>query len=286
MKTLALMIAASLMSAAYALHADASCDLSSQSRAVSVASYVEDGKSCLEDLPGGYGIDPVMEAAFLAHVNKARLARDLPPLILRPELAPAARWHSLDMAANDFFSHKGSDQRSAGHRITAFDRTLLSSVQRENIAAIRGPYDPETVVKRLHDGLMNSKSHRQSILADDISHIGLGVITRRDGVWVTQVFVRQDGEFSRHVPLRIEAGSEIQQAVSLKGWAASGLAVRKSDKTTKIGSEGKLSGRIPTSMRGTYSLTVRGEKPGARKGSRLYIHFTGPRTEIVAPSSS
>lgn len=285
MKIWPFIIAAGL-SATLAPEALASCDLSVQSRPATLANYVEAGQACLSSLPDGYAIDETMEADFLERVNEARLAHRLPALKLRPQLTPAARWHSLDMAANSFFAHQGDDQRSASQRITAFDRTLLSSVQRENIAAIRGPFRRETIVERLHAGLMDSESHRQAILAEDISHIGLGVITRTNGVWVTQLFVRKDGEFSQPVPLQAHAGTEIRQAVSLKDWEASGLALRKDEKTTQVGREENLSGRIPASMRGPHSLTVRGKKPGPSADTCLYIYFTGPRMEIVTPSSS
>ena len=41
-----------------------------------------------------------------------------PPLTLSPALTLAARAHSQDMAAHDFFSHTGSDGSSPGERVT------------------------------------------------------------------------------------------------------------------------------------------------------------------------
>ncbi|WP_425354851.1 CAP domain-containing protein [Limnoraphis robusta] len=53
---------------------------------------------------------------------------------MRPGLRPAARFHSLDMGLNDFFSHQTPNGRAHAARIAAFDRTLLSEGTAENLA--------------------------------------------------------------------------------------------------------------------------------------------------------
>ena len=270
----------------WAPQAMAACDLSLETRAPTLAAYTQAGEACLENLPGDYRIDKAMETRFAGLINAARTEHGLPPLILRVELANAARWHSLDMAANNFFSHASGDGRSAAQRITAFDRTLLSSVQRENIAAIQGPFDPETVIERLHKGLMESESHRKSILAEDVTHLALGVISRPKGVWVTQIFVKKDGAFDQPVPLRLVAGSQAQQTAKLTGWEPGSLTLIQKGRKQDLGGGAKLNARLPEAARGTYTLTVRGEKPGPSPNSCIRIHFTGPRVEIIAPTSS
>lgn len=280
-------IVPALAAAITALGASAAeCDPAVEARAERLAAYVETGHACLADLPDGYRFDAALEADFARRINEERRARGLPALAVRTELRPAARWHSLDMGLNDFFAHLGPDERTPKARITAFDRTLLSSVQRENIAALLGPVNWETVVERLHAGLMDSPSHREAILADDVTHLAIGVARGETGIWVTQLFVRQEGTFETPVPLHLEAGATVTRRAALDGWTASGLALIKDGDVRDLNGRGKASARIPQNARGRQMLSVRGEKPGSKPGSRLFMHFTGPGVEVVSRSSS
>lgn len=269
------------LAALAALGAEATCDLSMDARADALPEYVLNGQDCLAQLPDGYAFDETYEAAIAARINAERTERGLPQLDIRIELRDAARWHSLDMAANDFFAHMGLDKRMPATRITAFDRTLLSSVQRENIAAVTGVFDWDTVVDRLHDGLMDSPSHKEAMLAEDVTHFAIGVVKRPSGVWLTELFVRQDGSFDSPVPLSIAAGTLMTQPATLADWSWSGLALRKDGKINDLKTPGGPTGRIPANATGVYALTVRGEKPGPTENSCRYIHFSGPRMEIV-----
>lgn len=265
----------------FALGAHAACDPSMDARASALPEYVLNGQNCLADLPEGYAFDEGLELAIAQLINAERTDQGLPELSLRIELRDAARWHSLDMAANDFFAHMGLDERLPATRITAFDRTLLSSVQRENIAAIKGAVDWDGVAGRLHEGLMDSPSHRKAILAEDVTHLAIGVVKRPDGVWLTELFVKQDGTFERPVPLSIAAGTLVDQPADLTDWTWSGLALRQKGKVTDLKTRGGATGRIPRSASGVYALTVRGEQPGPTENSCRYMHFSGPRVVIV-----
>ena len=269
------------LAALAALGAEATCDLSMDARADALPEYVLNGQDCLASLPEGYAFDEGVELAIARLINAERTERGLPELDIRIELRDAARWHSLDMSANDFFAHMGLDDRLPATRITAFDRTLLSSVQRENIAAIKGAIDWDSVAGRLHEGLMDSPSHREAILADDVTHLAIGVVKRPNGIWLTELFVRQDGAFERPVPLSIAAGTLVDQPADLTGWTGSGLALRQKGKVTDLKTRGGATGRIPASASGVYALTVRGEQPGPTENSCRYMHFSGPRVLIV-----
>ncbi len=264
----------------------ADCNLSMDARAVDLPTYVENGQACLAVIPEGYNWDEAFETEFARLINHERRENGLAELKIRTELQDAARWHSLDMAANDFFAHMAPDERMPLRRITAFDRTLLSSVQRENIAAIKGHYDPETVVRSLHDGLMDSPGHRKAILANDVTHLAVGVVRKPDGVWLTELFVKQDGSFLTAVPTQLEAGSLVEQPAELEGWTWSGLALRKDGKVNDLPARGEGTGRLPKDAAGTYAFTVRGEKPGPTKNSCTYMHFSGPRIDVVPPRAS
>lgn len=97
-------------------------------------------------------------------------------------LRSAARGHSQDMAANDYFSHTGLDGRSP------FDRMADAGYPEpagENIAlGYRTPAD-------VMDGWMNSEGHRDNLLNCSHEAIGVGLVYDADGrpYW-TQVFGR------------------------------------------------------------------------------------------------
>ena len=82
------------------------CDLRSMGRPSDVAGYAERAAACLSAPPQGYSFDAGLEARFLKLVNEERRDAGLTPLQARAELGAAARFHSLDMAAGDFFGHQ------------------------------------------------------------------------------------------------------------------------------------------------------------------------------------
>ncbi|WP_018148554.1 CAP domain-containing protein [Henriciella marina] len=271
----------------FAFQASAQCRISFVERANDIPTYVENGRACLQDIPQGFKFDEEFEARFAERINQTRREHGLPTLVYRTELRNAARWHSLDMAANDFFNHQGLDATMPKDRINALDRTLLTSLLLENIASITGNFDWDTVVERLHTGLMNSPSHRDAILRDGITHFAMGVVTTERGVWLTELFVRQDGSFDRPVPLRIDAGTTIRQPATLRRWKMSGLAMMSGDNdAVDLPEEGWAMGRVPPTLRGKIDLTVRGEKAGPQPNQTVYIHFHGPTVEVRPARSS
>lgn len=176
------------------------CDLYPTSRPEDVTGYVANAVSCLERPPEPVSFDTAAEAEFAARINTARAAEGLPALAVRPELRPAARFHSLDQIWNGTFGHAGAAGRSQGDRISALDRTLVRSFAAENVAQASGDYNPAIVPSLLHNGLMESPGHRRNILAEDATHMAIGVARLRDALVVTQLFVREEGQLLRPAP--------------------------------------------------------------------------------------
>lgn len=113
--------------------------------------------------------------------NAERAKEGCPALRTDERLRTAARGHSDDMAAKNYFSHtapSGSTfverSRSAGY----------GSPGAENIA--RGQSTAAAVVA----GWMNSEGHRANILNCTLKAIGAGVHFGSGGPWWTQVFGR------------------------------------------------------------------------------------------------
>lgn len=88
------------------------------------------------------------------------------PLDLDPELNIAAQAHADDMAANNFFSHTGSDGSSFSQRI--FRTNFTGSPVGENIAA--GYNSPQAAV----NGWLTSDGHCRNMLNPQATKLGVG----------------------------------------------------------------------------------------------------------------
>ncbi|MGG0668342.1 CAP-associated domain-containing protein [Sporosarcina koreensis] len=99
--------------------------------------------------------------------NAARVRHGRSILRWDDAIAETARKHSLDMAINDYFSHDNLQG------LSPFDRMKEDHIKfrraGENLA-----YGQSSSIFA-HEGLMNSKGHRENILIKDYSHLGIGV---------------------------------------------------------------------------------------------------------------
>jgi uncharacterized protein YkwD len=89
------------------------------------------------------------------------------PLAMNANLRNAARGHSVDMAANNFLSHTGSDGRTAAQRIAA-SGYAGSYPWGENIAG--GQPTPQAAV----DAWMTSPGHCAAIMSGSFKAVGVG----------------------------------------------------------------------------------------------------------------
>ncbi|GMF21816.1 unnamed protein product [Phytophthora fragariaefolia] len=106
------------------------------------------------------------QTEMLNAINKERTSRGLAALCMNKKLENAAQGHSNDMAANNYLSHKGSDNSTMSQRIKAagYDRTACG----ENVAA------GHTSVKQVVEAWMASKRHRENILRAKFTMFGCG----------------------------------------------------------------------------------------------------------------
>ena len=120
------------------------------------------------------------ETAVLVIVNAERAKAGCRALTVDSRLAAAARKHSADMVARDYFSHTTPDGVSFSKRIDA--EGYKWSLVGENIAA--GQRNATEVMK----AWMKSPGHRANILNCGYRNIGIGVVQNgRSPVW-TQDF--------------------------------------------------------------------------------------------------
>ncbi|WP_053716871.1 CAP domain-containing protein [Saccharothrix sp. NRRL B-16348] len=122
----------------------------------------------------------VAEAKVVELTNGERAAHGCPALAADDRLATAARAHSADMAAQNYFDHVSKDGRSFVDRVKAAGYPAPGA---ENIAA--GQRTAEAVVK----GWMDSPGHRANILNCKLKTLGVGMARGGSyGIYWTQNF--------------------------------------------------------------------------------------------------
>jgi uncharacterized protein YkwD len=119
-------------------------------------------------------------------INAERVKAGLDALTFDPELAAVALKHSEDMRANDFVAHVSPTSGTSEERL--LKAGIVTDRASENVG--KG-YAPEEI----HEGFMNSPGHRAAILRPDVTHIGIGVASKRESdrttYLVTELFIRR-----------------------------------------------------------------------------------------------
>jgi uncharacterized protein YkwD len=130
---------------------------------------------------------------MLELINMERKKLSLSKLCFNAKLNEAALDHSLAMKENEFFSHAGTDGLDFWDRIVQTGYKAMLGA--ENLAT-------DVSIENAHQGLMDSKGHRENILLPNIQHVGIG-ITKYNGsskyrfhgnFVITQVFGSSYGE--------------------------------------------------------------------------------------------
>ncbi|MCR9160136.1 MAG: CAP domain-containing protein [Nannocystaceae bacterium] len=171
------------------------------------------------------GVDEsAMARANFAHLNEERKRRGLSPLSWDDRAAKVASAHSKDMARNGFVGHVSPRTGDVSAR---FERNrIVGSVIRENVARGYGP-------KGVHDSLMSSPGHRVNLLADDVTHVGIGVVIGPEDpevsgaprpLFVTQNFFKKpgagaprDGQLAPTIRARVD-GARAQRGLAQAQW--------------------------------------------------------------------
>ena len=126
-----------------------------------------------------------IEEQTLVAVNAARRERNLAPLDEDPVLSEVARAHSRDMMRRRFFDHTSPDGYTVRDRVKG--RGIEYGRVGENVHRSQGMDDP---VATAVDAWLNSRGHRELMLATDFDRTGIGVAVDGEGMYYfTQVFV-------------------------------------------------------------------------------------------------
>jgi uncharacterized protein YkwD len=119
-----------------------------------------------------YGRNAAYESQILSLINDARTKHNppLPPLTLQSQLSAAALGHSADMACNNFIDHAGSDGSTWYTRVKAAGYAY--SYASENIYVGDPNFGGDA--QGAFTWWMNSQVHRDNILSNKITQIGIG----------------------------------------------------------------------------------------------------------------
>ena len=118
---------------------------------------------------------------LLAMLNRARAKERLAPLRRDPGLDRVARAHARAMMATDRVAHDAGDGTPA-QRVRAARLPALRVG--ENVASA-------PTVRRVHQALWNSPSHRANMLDSTFDRVGVALVTDKgDKLWAVQLFAR------------------------------------------------------------------------------------------------
>lgn len=123
--------------------------------------------------------DAVEEEKMLEMVNKERILRGLKKLTVDDEARKAARDYGRYLFKNGIMSHIDLEGNGPSERLKNYNITFM--IAGENLAYAPG-------LEEAHQGLMNSKGHRENILHPFFDRVGIGVI---DGGSYGKIYVQE-----------------------------------------------------------------------------------------------
>lgn len=139
------------------------------------ACQIEADESSVEE------IEDVVEKRIIQLTNEKRMEYGLEPLKWAKDASVAAQAKADDMAENDYFSHESPVYGDFVGLLEAYD--VEYALAAENLAL--GQKTPEAAV----EGWMESDSHRENILHEEMTHIGVGY--EEEGKYWTQILLKK-----------------------------------------------------------------------------------------------
>lgn len=126
-------------------------------------------------------INKSLERQIFDMTNVFRVKEGLAPVLWHSNAARVAYAHSKDMSDRNYFDHMSPEGKGPGSRVR--DANIVFQSVLENIAM-----NTINSAETLH-AWMNSEGHREAILHDGITHLGVGVFSGRN-IYYTQVFLQ------------------------------------------------------------------------------------------------
>ena len=124
-------------------------------------------------------IDDTSARRIFELVNDSRIEAGLTPLVWSDALSSVGLAHAREMYVEGYFSHESPRTGTVGDRVTAAGISYV--IVGENLALAADAI-------QVHEGLMDSPSHRENILRPQFRRLGIGVVDGPTGLMVVQVF--------------------------------------------------------------------------------------------------
>jgi uncharacterized protein YkwD len=133
---------------------------------------------------GGYPSEAEVEARSFQLINQDRANQGLPALTLDGELSQVARMHSQDMRDSNYFAHNDLNGNSPSSRMRVAG--ISFKISGENIARTSGLNDP---AGSANDEFLNDPEHRNVLLNQQFTRVGVGVSRSGGEFWITQDYI-------------------------------------------------------------------------------------------------
>jgi len=217
-----------------------------------------------------------VERKIIELTNQARGGRK--QLQADDGLREAARGHSADMLARDFFDHINPDGLGATERVALQHRRLVGMVG-ENIWQAEGQdaSRPEELARKIVEGWLRSPGHRANIENDRYTHIGVGVSIAGSSVRATQNFAYIHAWTDQDVPPVASQGTPV--ALAARGLVGGVRAEHFDlfDVSRGLAVQGPADPGTATWQAGPGRYLVRFHFPA---GMGRYVIYNGPMVEI------
>lgn len=165
--------------------------------------------------PGAAATAPVLalEREMFDRVNRDRAERGKAPLQYAEALADIARNHAADMRQHRFFAHESPNTGNLDTRLIRWQYD--AKVARENLAEAPN-------VQQAEDGLLKSPYHFENLMAEDVTHIGIGIVrggvAAESNLLAVQVFAK---------PIILISSSDVEKRMLERIGAARGRPLRR-----------------------------------------------------------
>lgn len=219
-----------------------------------------------------------LESAILDLVNTERKNAGVNALQRDDTLQTTARSHCDDMFVRNYFSHDDPDGYSVADRIAEAHRQLIG-LTGENIwmGANIDLSDQKKTAAAIVTDLMQSTRHRENLLDEHYTHIGIGVAIRGRDVKATQNFANVVALTRQAVPLQMHDGERLDLTAQPMGEEGSPdrFEFFSSDEGMAVGGPQSIAGASVPSPKdvpaGVYKLRFIFPKGSA---------YWGPRVEV------
>ncbi len=219
-----------------------------------------------------------IETVSLRLVNEERLRAKLPPLLLDDRLSAAARAHSRDMLVRGFFDHVSPEGLTPADRIAGVHRRHIGT-SGENIWGQTGANGGKagSVAALAIKGLMASPGHRENILRETFTHIGVGAAGDGQHVRLTQLFGGRKALLDSDLPAMVRVGTPLALAATpssadtrTRGRTAERFALFAADRGQAVQGPDPIANAVVRAAPGIYRL-------------QLYFSETGGWTIAFGP---